>query len=215
MEKITTIIADGNEIFRHGLRSILSEHHFDVVSETDNGALVLSAFENVRPQLCVLSFNLPEISGIRLANKLIKNFPEACILILADDSTEDTLSDFLASGAQGLLMKSAHRIELIDAANKVADSETYLGKIYSKMMTREYRKLTAYRKTKKTITRREREVLHLLIQGHTSIEIASKLFISPRTVDKHRTNLLKKLNLKNTASLVRFALENKNNLEHM
>ena len=215
MEKITTIIADGNEIFRHGLRSILSEHHFDVVSETDNGALVLSAFENVRPQLCVLSFNLPEISGIRLANKLIKNFPEACILILADDNTEDTLSDFLASGAQGLLMKSAHRIELIDAANKVADSETYLGKIYSKMMTREYRKLTAYRKTKKTITRREREVLHLLIQGHTSTEIASKLFISPRTVDKHRTNLLKKLNLKNTASLVRFALENKNNLEHM
>ena len=215
MEKITTIVADGNEIFRHGLRSILSEHHFDVVSETDNGALVLSAFENVRPQLCVLSFNLPEISGIRLANKLIKNFPEACILILADDSTEDTLSDFLASGAQGLLMKSAHRIELIDAANKVADSETYLGKIYSKMMTREYRKLTAYRKTKKTITRREREVLHLLIQGHTSTEIASKLFISPRTVDKHRTNLLKKLNLKNTASLVRFALENKNNLEHM
>ena len=202
MEKITTIIADGNEIFRHGLRSILSEHHFDVVSETDNGALVLSAFENVRPQLCVLSFNLPEISGIRLANKLIKNFPEACILILADDSTKDTLSDFLASGAQGLLMKSAHRIELIDAANKVADSETYLGKIYSKMMTREYRKLTAYRKTKKTITRREREVLHLLIQGHTSTEIASKLFISPRTVDKHRTNLLKKLNLKNTASLV-------------
>jgi len=215
MEKITTIVGDGNEIFRHGLRSILSEHHFDVVSETDNGALVLSAFENVRPQLCVLSFNLPEISGIRLANKLIKNCPEACILSLADDSTEDTLSDFLASGAQGLLMKSAHRIELIDAANKVADSETYLGKIYSKMMTREYRKLTAYRKTKKTITRREREVLHLLIQGHTSTEIASKLFISPRTVDKHRTNLLKKLNLKNTASLVRFALENKNNLEHM
>ena len=215
MEKISTIIADGNEIFRHGLRSILSEHHFDVVSETDNGALVLSAFENVKPQLCVLSFNLPEISGICLANKLIKNFPEACILILADDSTEDTLSDFLASGAQGLLMKSAHRIELIDAANKVADSETYLGKIYSKMMTREYRKLTAYRKTKKTITRREREVLHLLINGHTSTEIASKLFISPRTVDKHRTNLLKKLNLKNTASLVRFALENKNNLEHM
>ena len=112
-------------------------------------------------------------------------------------------------------MKSAHRIDLIDAANKVADSDTYLGKIYSKMMTQEYRKLTAYRKTKKTLTRREREVLHLLIQGNTSTEIASKLFISPRTVDKHRTNLLKKLNLKNTASLVRFALENKNNLEHM
>jgi DNA-binding NarL/FixJ family response regulator len=215
MEKISTIIADGNEIFRHGLRSILSEHHCDVVSETDNGALVLSAFENVRPQLCVLSFNLPEISGIHLANKLVEKFPDARVLILADDSKEETLNDFLASGAQGLLMKSAHRIELIDAASKVAEGDTYLGKIYSKMMTREYRKLTAYRKSKKTITRREREVLHLLIQGNTSTEIASKLFISPRTVDKHRTNLLKKLNLKNTASLVRFALENKNNLEHI
>ena len=81
------------------------------------------------------------------------------------------------------------------------------------MMTREYRKLTAYRKTKRP-SLVGNAVLHI-IQGHTSTEIASKLFISPRTVDKHRTNLLKKLNLKNTASLVRFALENKNNLEHM
>ena len=130
MEKISTIIADGNEIFRHGLRSILSEHHCDVVSETDNGALVLSAFENVRPQLCVLSFNLPEISGIHLANKLVEKFPNAHVLILADDSKEETLNEFLASGAQGLLMKSAHRIELIDAASKVAEGDTYLGKIY-------------------------------------------------------------------------------------
>ena len=212
MEKISTIIADGNEIFRQGLRSILSDYHFDIVSEIDNGALVLSAYEIEKPQLLVLSFQLPEISGIHLTNKLIEKFPETRILILADDSKEDTLNDFLASGAQGLLMKSADRIELVDAATKVGEGDTYLGKIYSKMMTREYRKLTAY---KKIITRREREILHLLIHGNTSTEIASILFISPRTVDKHRTNLLKKLDLKNTASLVRFALENKNNLEHM
>ena len=215
MEKISTIIADGNEIFRQGPRSILSDYHFDIVSEIDNGALVLSAYEIMKPQFCVLSFRLPEISGIHLTKKLIEKFPETRILILADDSKEDTLNDFLASGAQGLLMKSADRIELVDAATKVGQGDTYLGKIYSKMMTREYRKLTAYRKSKKIITRREREILHLLINGNTSTEIASILFISPRTVDKHRTNLLKKLDLKNTASLVRFALENKNNLEHM
>ena len=157
MEKISTIIADGNEIFRHGLRSILSVHHCDVVSETDNGALVLSAFENVRPQLCVLSFNLPEISGIHLANKLVEKFPNARVLILADDSKEETLNDFLASGAQGLLMKSAHRIELIDAASKVAEGDTYLGKIYSKMDERKSRESRrAKQRRKKYIIKREK-----------------------------------------------------------
>ena len=213
MESIKTIVADGNEIFRHGLSSILREEGFDIVTDTDNGALVLTAFEHVQPELCVLSFNMPEISGIHLANKIIEQRPQAKILLLAEDSSEETLNNFIDSGAQGLLMKSAHRIELVDAAKKVAEGETYLGKIYSKMMTREYLKLTSYRKNKKSITRREREVLHLLIEGHTSTEIAHQLFISPRTVDKHRTNLLKKLNLKNTASLVRFAIENKGNLE--
>ena len=109
MEKISTIIADGNEIFRQGLRSILSDYHFDIVSEIDNGALVLSAYEIMKPQLCVLSFRLPEISGIHLTKKLIEKFPKTRILILADDSkafhrlsdhylcTERFLSCFMAA----------------------------------------------------------------------------------------------------------------------
>jgi DNA-binding NarL/FixJ family response regulator len=206
---IKTIIADGNEIFRHGLSSILREDGFDICSEIDNGALVLTAYESVLPDLCLISFIMPEISGIQLANKIIEKYPDANVLVMAHNDSDSVLNEFLDSGANGLLLKSAHRIELIDAAQKVAKGENFLGKQFSKMMTREYLRLARLKKSKKHITRREREVLGLLVEGMTSSEIAEKLFISPRTVDKHRTNLLKKLGQKNTASLVRYALENK------
>lgn len=209
MGTITTIVADGNEIFRHGLSSILREADFEILSEIDNGALILTAYENVLPQLCVISFDMPEISGIQLANKISDKFPNAKILILADNASEKTLNEFLDSGANGLLLKSADKIELAEAAKKISEGETHLGKQFSKMMTREYLRLSRLKKGKRSsITPREQEVLSYIVKGLTSSEIGKKLFISPRTVDKHRTNLLKKLGLKNTASLVRYALSN-------
>ncbi|MCG8372821.1 MAG: response regulator transcription factor [Balneolales bacterium] len=213
MSTINTIVADGNEIFRYGLCSILSENGFTITSEIDNGALILTAFESVKPELCVVSFSMPEISGIQLANKIIAKYPEARILIMADTDSDAVLNEFLDSGAQGLLLKNAHRLELIDASQKVARGETFLGKQFSKMMTREYLRLAKMKKNRKQITLREREVLALLVDGLTSSQIAERLFISPRTVDKHRTNLLKKLDLKNTAGLVRYALENQKGLK--
>lgn len=209
MGTITTIVADGNEIFRHGLSSILREADFQILSEVDNGALILTAYENVLPELCVLSFDMPEISGIQLANKIVQKFPNANILILAQHASEEILNEFLDSGANGLLLKSADKIEFIEATKTIAAGETYLGKQFSKMMTREYLRLSRLKKgTRSSITPREQEVLSYLVKGFTSAEIGKKLYISSRTVDKHRTNLLKKLGLKNTASLVRYALSN-------
>lgn len=209
MGAIKTIVADGNEIFRHGLCSILSNANFEICSAIDNGALLLTAFESVQPDVCVVSFTMPEINGIQVVQKIYTKFPEANILVLADADTDSVLNEFLDSGADGLLLKSAHKIELLDAVQKVAVGGSYLGQRFSKRMTREYLKLARVKKTKNSITLREKEVLTLLVDGLKSSEIAKKLFISPRTVDKHRTNLLKKLSLKNTASLVRYALQNK------
>jgi len=209
MGTITTIVADGNEIFRHGLSSILREADFQILSEIDNGALILTAYESDLPELCVLSFDMPEISGIQLANKIVSKFPKAKILVLAQHASEETLTDFLDSGANGLLLKTADKIELIEAATKIASGETHLGKQFSKMMTREYMRLSRLKKGKRSsITPREQEVISYLVKGFTSSEIGEKLYISPRTVDKHRTNLLKKLGLKNTASLVHYSLSN-------
>lgn len=212
MTKIDTIVADGNEIFRHGLSSILREDGaFNICSELDNGALVLTAYESVKPQLCILSVSLPEMEGIIIAKKIISKNPDANILLLADENDQKTLNEFLDSGAFGLIHKSTHHLELLDAAAKVAQGERFLGKQFSRMMTKEYLRLARKKKRPdpiKSITKREREILVLLTEGLTSSEIASKLFISPRTVEKHRTNLLRKLKLKNTASLVRFAMEN-------
>ncbi|MEQ9091891.1 MAG: response regulator transcription factor [Balneola sp.] len=209
MGTITTIVADGNEIFRHGLSSILREADFEILSEIDNGALILTAYENVLPELCLISFDMPEISGIQLANKISDKFPNARILILTDNASEKTLNEFLDSGANGLLLKSADKIELVEASRKISEGETHLGKQFSKMMTREYLRLSRLKKgNRSSVTPREQEVLSYIVKGLTSSEIGEKLFISPRTVDKHRTNLLKKLGLKNTASLVRYALSN-------
>lgn len=212
MNIIDTIVADGNEIFRYGLSSILRDHGaFNICSEVDNGALVLTAFESVKPKLCILSFSMPEMEGIIIAKKIIDKSPDANILLLADNPDQKTLNEFLDSGAFGLIHKSAHHLELLDAAEKVANGERFLGKQFSKMMTEEYKRLARKKKHPdpiKSITKREREVLGLLTEGFTSSEIANKLYISPRTVEKHRTNLLKKLDLKNTAALVRFAMEN-------
>jgi len=212
MNIIDTIVADGNEIFRHGLSAILrDEGTFKIQSEIDNGALVLTAYESVKPDLCIISCSMPEMEGIIIAKKIIHRDPEANILLLADETDRKTLNEFLESGAFGLIHKSAHRFELIDAAEKVANGERYLGRQFSKMMTEEYKRL-AYKKKRpdpvKSITKRECEILGLLTEGLTSTEIAEKLYISPRTVEKHRTNLLKKLDLRNTAALVRFAMEN-------
>jgi DNA-binding NarL/FixJ family response regulator len=154
---------------------------------------------------------MPEMEGIIIAKKIIDKSPDANILLLADNTDQKTLNEFLDSGAFGLIHKSAHHLELLDAAEKVAKGERYLGKQFSKMMTEEYKRLARKKKHPdpiKSITKREREVLGLLTEGLTSSEIANKLYISPRTVEKHRTNLLKKLDLKNTAALVRFAMEN-------
>lgn len=212
MNIIDTIVADGNEIFRYGLSSILRDHgSFNICSEVDNGALVLTAYESVKPQLCILSFSMPEMEGIIIAKKIIDKNPDANILLMADKTDRTTLNEFLDSGAFGLIHKSAHQLELIDAAKKVAMGERFLGRQFSRMMTEEYKRLARKKKHPdpiKSITKREREILGLLTEGLTSTEIANKLYISPRTVEKHRTNILKKLDLKNTAALVRFAMEN-------
>lgn len=209
---IKTIVACGNDIFRYGVCSILTEDGgFDICSDVDNGALILSAYDDIQPELCIISMNMPEMEGLIIARKIMERDPDAQVLLFADDHEHKTLNEFLDSGALGLLHKSAHHIELIDAAEKVSNGERFLGKQFSRMMTQEYLKLKKQKRRPQPasrITKREREVLELLMEGLTSSEIAAKLFISPRTVEKHRTNILKKTGLKNTAALVRFAMEN-------
>ncbi len=147
------------------------EGSFKIQSEVDNGALVLTAYESVKPDLCILSCSMPEMEGIIIAKKIIHRDPEANILLLADETDRKTLNEFLESGAFGLIHKSAHRFELVDAAEKVAKGERYLGKQFSKMMTEEYKRLAHKKKHPdpiKSITNREREVLGLLTEGWTN-----------------------------------------------
>lgn len=212
MKRITIIIADGSEVYLEGMHCVLSElPYVDIYHTFSKGSTLLNRSNLPNPDLFVISTYFEDMPGIQLATSLKLRYPNSHILIMSNQVGELQLDQFLESGANGLMLKNTPKKEFIHAIKKVASGDRYLGKHFSKLITKEYIRLSKQRlprERKLSITRREKEILGLLVNGLTSTEIAGQLFISPRTVDTHRTNLLHKLKLKNTAALVRFALEN-------
>lgn len=218
MKRISIIIADGSEVYLEGMQSVLSRiSHVDILHSFSKGSALLKE-EKIRvPDVFVISTFFEDMPGIQLATSLKLRFPGSHILIMSNQVGELQLDQFLESGASGVMLKNTSAKEFKNAVQKVASGDRYLGKHFSKLMTKEYIRLSKQRlpRDRKTaITRREKEILGLLVNGLTSTEIAQELFISPRTVDTHRTNLLNKLKLKNTAALVRYALENEQLIRH-
>ena len=213
MKKISLVIADGNEIYLEGMQCVLSKYkHIDVVNCYTHGGQILSEALPPKVNLIIISTYLQDVDGVDIAEALHKKYPNKNIMIISNQTGEINLDRFLDSGAIGLLLNNLPTNEFMQAIQKVAGGERYLGRHFSKLITKEYIRLSKQKlpKEKKTkVTRREKEILELLTEGLTSSEIANRLFISPRTVDTHRTNLLHKLGLKNTAALVRYAIENK------
>jgi DNA-binding NarL/FixJ family response regulator len=213
MKNISLVIADGNEIYLEGLQTILRRYnHIDIANTYTHGGQILSEALQPKINLIILSSYLQDVDGIEIAAALHKKYPNKHILILSNQTSEVNLDRFLECGAIGLMLNSTPTNEILNAIQKVAGGERYLGKHFSKLITKEYMRLAKQKHPKdknSRITRREKEILGLLTEGLTSAEIANRLYISPRTVDTHRTNLLHKLNLKNTAALVRYAIENK------
>ncbi len=212
MKKISLVIADGNEIYLEGMRAILSKYkHIDIANTYTHGGQILVEALSPKINVIIVSSYLQDIDGLEIASALHKKYPDKHIIIMSNQTNDVNLDKFLECGAMGLMLNSTPPNEFLHALQKVASGERYLGKHFSKLITKEYIRLSKQRfpQEKKTkITKREKEILSLLTEGLTSSEIAKRLFISPRTVDTHRTNLLHKLNLKNTAALVRYAVEN-------
>lgn len=208
------LIADDHSMFADGIASILTDQaDLDVVGKCYDGISILPFLEKNEVDIILLDVNLPGKDGIEVCKEVVKNHPTVKVLAISMFNQESYVSEILKNGAKGYILKNTGREELLKAIESIKRDETFFSKDVTETIMRglmkERKASSGNQKILPKITRREKEVLKLIIQEHTTQEIANLLFISLKTVESHRSSLLAKLNVRNTAGLVRMAIENK------
>ena len=214
MSVIRIVIADDHKIIRVGLRGMLErETDIEVAGEAEDAAEVLEVLKENEADVVLMDIDLGETDGIKTTRKIKELYPFLQVLGLTMHEEPDYIIKMLEAGASGYLLKNAGREELLTAIHTVAKGDSYFSQKVSatllQAITRQKEKPDAEKKdvTNSPLSERETEVLRLIAQEHSNGEIAEKLFISIRTVDTHRRNLLEKLQVKNTVGLVKYAIE--------
>lgn len=212
MEKIRVIIADDHKLIRVGLNAILQlEQDIEVLAEAENGNDVIALVKSHVTDVILMDIDMGIPNGIDTTNTVKSNFPDVKVLALTQHEERDYILKMLEAGANGYLLKNCGRDELMAAIHAVVNGNSYFSQTVSatllKAITELQQKPKASLKDNTLLTDREKEVLGLIAQEYSNAEIAEKLFISVRTVDTHRRNLLEKLQVKNTAGLVKYAVE--------
>jgi len=197
----TVFIVDDHYMVIEGIRSLLqNEKNIECVGHATNAASCLSFLQQRQPEVILMDINLPDRNGIELCREVKQKYPAIFIIGLSTFNTQSFIGKMMESGASGYVLKNATQNELVEAITAVAAGKTYLSFEANKTLQK-------VKVNPVILTRREKEVLELIAQGLTNNEIAAKLFVSPTTVDTHRKNLLAKFDVKNTASLVRMAIQ--------
>ena len=202
---VNVFIIDDHPMVVEGLQSLLSRlENIQVVGSVSNAFDAIPFIQKNEPDMVLLDINLPEISGIDLCKKIHQHFPSIKILGMSTFSERSYISRMIENGASGYLIKSASAEEIAEAINTVME-----GKIYLSVTMEHLARLLSVLPSDglPALTKREKEVLQLISEGLTNNQVAEKLFISPLTVDSHRKNLLTKLNVNNTATLIKLAVQ--------
>ena len=205
------VLADDHVLIRHGIKNIIAkEEQLQIVGEVGDGEELLSYLKNDLPELVILDISMPKINGVELARILKKSYPSVKILMLTMHKSKQFFYQAMSAGADGYLIKSDSDDELLLAINKIRNGRTYISPYLVDDFTDDV--LKAYRNEEVTtfsgLTKREKEILSMVVEGHTSKDMAAKLNLSPRTIDHHRSNLLKKFKMKNSVDLVNYAVRN-------
>lgn len=201
---IKLILADDHKLFREGVRSILeSAKDIEIVDEVADGRALINSLRNHETDMIMLDISMPGISGIEACRIIRKEYPCLKILMLSMHGEESFVRSAIEAGANGYLPKEIDHSELIEAIHIIHQGGNY----YSKDIS--YKLINSYlNKDKQQLTPREKEILILICDGLTNKEVADRLFISVRTVDCHKNNILQKLGLKSSVELVKYALKN-------
>lgn len=207
---IRIVIAEDHKIVRQGFKAILNAAaNMSVAAETGDGSEAVRLVEDLEPEILIVDLSLPGLDGIEVTRQVRQRVPATRVIVLSMHADDGYVVAALRSGAWGYVLKEAGAEELLTAVEKVMDGRQYLSRA---LPAEEIRRLIDKPSTKAndrydTLSAREREVLQLIAEGYTSPEIAEKIFISPRTVDTHRSNIIAKLGLRSVSDLIRFAVE--------
>lgn len=206
---VKILLADDHPVVRLGLRALLeAEPDFQLVGEAAEGLEVVPMVERLQPDVLVLDLMMPGLGGLEITRRVTQRWPATHIVILSMHANEAYVVEALRNGASAYVLKGSHASELVHAVREAAADRHYLTPPLSERAIASYveraeaRALDVY----DTLTTREREVLHLAAEGHSTPEIATRLFVSRRTVETHRINLMRKLTLRSQTELVRYAL---------
>jgi DNA-binding NarL/FixJ family response regulator len=208
MKSIRILLADDHTLVRAGIRSLVqSLPGVQVVAEAGDGREALSLIEMHQPDVALLDIAMPGLNGLEVAAQVVDNFPYVRVMILSMHATEEYVLRALRAGAAGYLLKDADTAELELAIKAVTNGETYLSPAVSKHVTEYVRRIgEGEHSTLERLTPRQREVLQLVAEGHTTQEIARLMNLSVKTVETHRTQLMDRLDIHDIAGLVRYAV---------
>lgn len=212
MEPFRIVLADDHILVRQGLKRILGEMtDLEVIGEAGDGLALLKLLEKITPQMILLDISMPNLRGIEAIREIKALHPEAKILILTMHKDKEYLYQAISAGANGYLLKEDADTELSTAIETIRRGKVYISPLLSGDLADDWAQ--TYRGKSKlpyepdNLTTREREVLKMIAEGKSNKEIADLLFISVRTIERHRANLMDKLSLTKTADLVRYAIQ--------
>ena len=203
------MLVDDHEIFRNGLKMVINKLEYaEVTGEASNGREFLDIIKNDLPDIVFMDIQMPEMNGIEATMKAVQQYPEINIIVLSMFGEEEYLQKMINAGVKGFLLENVKRNDLDEAVQAIISGQNYFSKELLPFFTNRYfGKSTEYDDRVK-LTKRELEILQLISQGLTDSEIGERLFISQRTVNGHRANLIAKTGSKNTVNLLTYAIKN-------
>jgi two-component system response regulator NreC len=210
MQKIRVLVVDDHTIVREGICSLLGlTPDIEMVGEAANGREALEMVSKLRPDLVLMDISMPIMGGVEATRRICEELPGTKVLVLSQYDDSEHVFAAIEAGAYGFISKTAASWELTSGIRSVYHGDSFLSPSVAKFFVEEYQHGAGARKSHdphERLTNREREILKLLAEGHTTQKIAAMLMISRKTVDGHKTNLMAKLDLHNRADLLKYAL---------
>jgi two-component system response regulator NreC len=206
---IRIILADDHKITRQGLRSLIDENDdMEVIAEAENGRDAVDLAGQLKPDVVIMDVSMPDLNGVEATRQIVQDNPQMKIIALSMHSDTLFVSEMLKSGASGYLLKDCAFEELEQAIRTVTESKAYLSPSISGIIVEDYlhRLSKADMSTAEVLTDREREVLQLIAEGQSTKQIALKLYISAKTVETHRRQIMNKLDMHTVAELTKYAI---------